>query len=126
MSSNELQSLPVELCSLRSLRDLNVRRNQLSTLPDGKESEPEGMVSVLICVFIGSAAVTHVLYIRWVASKQHRHCPQSDPVLCGQVVLGFQWITNIPSCVLINRAERAPGSLARFYKDVNPLWTLPS
>lgn len=33
-SSNELQSLPVELCSLRSLRDLNVRRNQLSTLPD--------------------------------------------------------------------------------------------
>lgn len=34
VSSNELQSLPTELCSLPSLRDLNVRRNQLSTLPD--------------------------------------------------------------------------------------------
>lgn len=36
VSSNELQSLPVELCSLPSLRDLNVRRNQLTSLPDGK------------------------------------------------------------------------------------------
>ncbi|XP_036680631.1 leucine-rich repeat and calponin homology domain-containing protein 4 isoform X2 [Balaenoptera musculus] len=33
-SSNELQSIPAELCGLPSLRDLNVRRNQLSTLPD--------------------------------------------------------------------------------------------
>lgn len=39
VSSNELQSLPAELCSLPSLRDLNVRRNQLSTLPDGEEKE---------------------------------------------------------------------------------------
>lgn len=39
VSSNELQSLPTELCSLPSLRDLNVRRNQLSTLPDGEEKE---------------------------------------------------------------------------------------
>jgi len=37
VSSNELQSLPTELCSLPTLRDLNVRRNQLSTLPDGEE-----------------------------------------------------------------------------------------
>nr|XP_012330190.1 leucine-rich repeat and calponin homology domain-containing protein 4 isoform X3 [Aotus nancymaae] len=34
VSSNELQSLPAELCGLSSLRDLNVRRNQLSTLPE--------------------------------------------------------------------------------------------
>lgn len=39
MSSNELQALPVELCSLPALRDLNVRRNQLSALPDGEEGE---------------------------------------------------------------------------------------
>lgn len=39
VSSNELQSLPAELCSLSSLRDLNVRRNQLSTLPEGEEDE---------------------------------------------------------------------------------------
>lgn len=47
MSSNELQSLPSELCSLPSLRDLNVRRNQLSTLPDGEENEG---VRVCVCV----------------------------------------------------------------------------
>lgn len=37
VSGNELQALPAELCSLPSLRDLSVRRNQLSTLPDGEE-----------------------------------------------------------------------------------------
>lgn len=50
MSSNELQSLPSELCSLPSLRDLNVRRNQLSTLPDGEENEG---VRVCVCVYFG-------------------------------------------------------------------------
>ena len=37
VSGNELQALPAELCSLPALRDLSVRRNQLSTLPDGEE-----------------------------------------------------------------------------------------
>lgn len=45
----------MELSSLHSLQDLNVRRNQLSTLPDGKEREADGVpvsvyVSVRACV----------------------------------------------------------------------------
>lgn len=51
VSSNELQSLPTELCSLPTLRDLNVRRNQLSTLPDGEEKEDlEGVRGVCVCL----------------------------------------------------------------------------
>uniref|UniRef100_A0A3Q2EGU9 Leucine-rich repeats and calponin homology (CH) domain containing 4 n=1 Tax=Cyprinodon variegatus TaxID=28743 RepID=A0A3Q2EGU9_CYPVA len=37
VSCNELQSLPPELGQLESLRDLNLRRNQLTTLPEGTE-----------------------------------------------------------------------------------------
>lgn len=36
VSCNELQSLPVELGQLECLRDLNLRRNQLTTLPEGQ------------------------------------------------------------------------------------------
>lgn len=35
VSCNELQSLPAELGQLETLRDLNLRRNQLTTLPEG-------------------------------------------------------------------------------------------
>lgn len=35
VSCNELQSLPAELGQLETLRDLNLRRNQLTTLPQG-------------------------------------------------------------------------------------------
>lgn len=38
VSCNELQSLPPELGQLECLRDLNLRRNQLTTLPEGKHS----------------------------------------------------------------------------------------
>lgn len=40
VSCNELQSLPPELGQLECLRDLNLRRNQLTTLPEGKHSHP--------------------------------------------------------------------------------------
>lgn len=36
ISCNELQSLPAELGQLECLRDLNLRRNQLTSLPEGK------------------------------------------------------------------------------------------
>lgn len=52
VSSNELQALPAELCSLPTLRDLNVRRNQLSTLPDGEGEEDLEGVGVCVCVCI--------------------------------------------------------------------------
>lgn len=42
VSSNELQALPTELCSLPGLRDLNVRRNQLGALPDGEAKGEQG------------------------------------------------------------------------------------
>lgn len=54
MSSNELQSLPAELCSLPSLRDLNVRRNQLNTLPDGEKNEQLGVYAgACVCIYLG-------------------------------------------------------------------------
>lgn len=54
MSSNELQALPAELCSLPTLRDLNVRRNQLSTLPDGEGEEGLEGVGVCVCVCVST------------------------------------------------------------------------
>ena len=56
VSSNELQALPAELCSLPTLRDLNVRRNQLSTLPDGEgEEDLEGVGGcVCMCVYVST------------------------------------------------------------------------
>ena len=66
MSGNELQSLPTELCSLPSLRDLSVRRNQLSTLPDGKENEERGVGWGGAC---GEKECVCVVYIGEVADK---------------------------------------------------------
>lgn len=66
MSSNELPSLPAELCGLPSLRDLNVRRNQLSALPDGEEKEAlEGCedVCVPVCVSVS-------VYLPWRSHRQ--------------------------------------------------------
>ena len=56
VSSNELQALPAELCSLPTLRDLNVRRNQLSSLPDGEgEEDLEGVGGcVCMCVYVST------------------------------------------------------------------------
>lgn len=38
VSCNELQCLPAELGQLECLRDLNLRRNQLTTLPEGTDT----------------------------------------------------------------------------------------
>lgn len=62
VSGNELQALPAELCSLPSLRDLSVRRNQLSTLPDGEENEEleggGGWRGGSMCVYTGELTKT--------------------------------------------------------------------
>lgn len=61
VSGNELQALPAELCSLPSLRDLSVRRNQLSTLPDGEENEDlegGGVGGECVCVYTGEVTDT--------------------------------------------------------------------
>lgn len=106
MSSNELQSLPVELCSLRNLRDLNVRRNQLSTLPDGKEDETRRM-DELVCAFISEAAVPEIH--RWGLLTR---CPLTFPHLVqvamwSSGVLGPSVDTN--RLLISQRVERAPG-----------------
>jgi len=54
LSSNELIHLPSSMGEMISLKDLNIRRNRLEVLPDGKCCGIQS--SIIMCVIKGGAS----------------------------------------------------------------------
>lgn len=53
VSCNEITALPQQIGQLKSLRELNVRRNYLKVLPQGKKRIKQEMFILFVCLLLG-------------------------------------------------------------------------